>query len=187
MNSIFSSANIDSAKLITHFLPLIHIPPNMPRQLDHIDNNILQILQQRAGISNIDLSREIDLSPALTLERMRKLEKHGFIEGYHARINLGKMGITIEALIQVNLHQHQGSNLHDFIEAVPEIPEVMECYQVTGKFDYMLQALTTDIEALDKLITNTISKTPKVGQIKSHIIRSVVKQSRVAPMLNASE
>ena len=187
MNSIFSSANIDSAKLITHFSPLIHIPPNMSRQLDHIDNKILQILQQRGRISNMDLSREIDLSPVPTLERMRKLEKQGFIEGYHARVNLGKMGITIKALIQVTLHQHQGSNLHDFIEAVLDIPEVMECYQVTGEFDYMLQVLTTDIEALDKLITNTISKIPKVGQVKSHIILSVLKQSRVAPMLNASE
>ena len=61
------------------------------------------------------------------------------------------------------------------------IPEVVECYQVTGDYDYLLRVLTSDIEALDKLITDKISKIPEVGQIKSHIILSEIKHSRVVP------
>jgi Lrp/AsnC family leucine-responsive transcriptional regulator len=166
---------------------LTKLKTSMARILDQIDHKILRILQERGRISNVELSREIDLSPAPTLERVRKLEKLRYIEGYHADINLGKMGITIKALIQVTLHHHQGVNIHQFIEAVMKIPEVTECYQVTGEFDYMLRVLTSDIEALDKLITNVISKIPEVGQIKSHIILSVIKQSKVLPILHPSE
>ncbi len=155
----------------------------MPKQMDEIDQKILRILQERGRISNIDLSREIDLSPAPTLERVRKLEKQRIIEGYHAQVNLGKMGITIKALIQITLTRQQEVSIHKFIESIMHIPEVVECYQVTGDYDYLLRVLTSDIEALDKLITDKISKIPEVGQIKSHIILSEIKHSRVVPFL----
>jgi Lrp/AsnC family leucine-responsive transcriptional regulator len=105
----------------------------MPRQLDQIDIKILGILQERGRISNVDLSREIELSPAPTLERVRKLEKLNYIEGYHATVNQALMGITVKALIKITIQQHQGVNLNEFIEAVMKIPEVTECYQVTGR------------------------------------------------------
>lgn len=155
----------------------------MARQMDETDHKILRILQEQGRISNIDLSRQIKLSPAPTLERVRKLEKMRVIEGYHAQVNLGKMGITIKALIQVTLIHQQETSIHKFIEAIMHIPEVVECHQVTGDFDYLLRVFTTDIEALDKLITERISKIPEVGHIKSHIILSEIKHSRVVPIL----
>jgi Lrp/AsnC family leucine-responsive transcriptional regulator len=157
----------------------------MARPLDYIDRKILRILQERGKISNIDLSREIELSPAPTLERVRKLENQRIIEGYHAQVNLMKMGITIKAFIQVTLMHQKENNIHRFIEAVLQIPEVVECNQVTGDYDYQLKVYTTDIGALDRLITERISKLPEVGQIKSHIILSEIKHSKVVPMLNS--
>lgn len=156
----------------------------MGKHMDETDHKILRIMQERGRISNIDLSREIGLSPAPTLERVRKLEKQRIIEGYHAQVNLSKMGITIKALIQVTLTRQQDISIHKFIEAIMKIPEVVECFQVTGDFDYQLRVLTTDIEALDKLITDRISRIPEVGHIKSHIILSEIKHSRVVPVLN---
>jgi Lrp/AsnC family transcriptional regulator, leucine-responsive regulatory protein len=155
----------------------------MAKELDDLDHKILKILQQKGRISNIELSREIKLSPAPTLERVRKLERQRIIEGYHAQVNLGKVGITIKALIQVTLMRQQEVSIHKFIEAVMHIPEVVECYQVTGDYDYMLRVLTSDIEEFNNLITSTISKIPEVGQIKSHIILSEIKHSRVVPMI----
>lgn len=157
----------------------------MARPLDDTDRKILKILQESGRISNIDLSREIGLSPAPTLERVRKLEKQRIIEGYHADVNLSKMGITIKAFIQVTLIHQQENNIHRFIEAVMHIPEVVECDQVTGDFDYQLKVYTTDIGALDRLITERISKLPEVGQIKSHIILNEIKHAKVVPMLNS--
>jgi Lrp/AsnC family leucine-responsive transcriptional regulator len=81
------------------------------------------------------------------------------------------------------LHQ-QTASIHRFIAAIMNIPEIMECHQVTGDYDYLLRVLTSDIEALDKLITDRISKIPEVGSIKTHIILSEIKHSRVVPMLN---
>lgn len=155
----------------------------MPRPLDHTDLKILRILQEKGRISNIDLSREIDLSPAPTLERVRKLEKLRIIEGYHADVSLAKMGITIKAFIQITLLHQQENRIHQFIEAIMKIPEIVECNQVTGEYDYQLKVYTTDIGALDKLITDRISKIPEVGHIKSHIILSEIKRSRVLPIL----
>jgi Lrp/AsnC family leucine-responsive transcriptional regulator len=159
----------------------------MARAIDKTDYKILKILQERGRISNIDLSKEIGLSPAPTLERVRKLERIRYIEGYHADVNLSKLGITIKAFIQVTLIHQQENNIHRFIEAIHKIPEVVECNQVTGDYDYQLKVYTTEIGALDRLITERISKLPEVGQIKSHIILSEIKHSRIAPMLNADD
>lgn len=159
----------------------------MARAIDKTDFKILKILQERGRISNIDLSKEIGLSPAPTLERVRKLERLRYIEGYHADVNLSKLGITIKAFIQVTLIHQQENNIHRFIEAIHKIPEVVECNQVTGDYDYQLKVYTTEIGALDRLITERISKLPEVGQIKSHIILSEIKHSRIAPMLNADD
>lgn len=156
----------------------------MPRPLDEVDYKILRILQERGRISNIDLSKEIDLSPAPTLERVRKLEKMRVIEGYHAELCLAKMGITIKAFIQITLLHQQENRIHQFIEAIMKIPEVVECHQVTGEYDYQLKVYTSDIGALDKLITERISKIPEVGHIKSHIILSEIKHSRVLPIVS---
>lgn len=159
----------------------------MAKAIDKTDYKILKILQERGRISNIDLSKEIGLSPAPTLERVRKLERLRYIEGYHADVNLSKLGITIKAFIQVTLIHQQENNIHRFIEAIHKIPEVVECNQVTGDYDYQLKVYTTEIGALDRLITERISKLPEVGQIKSHIILSEIKHSRVAPMLNSDD
>jgi len=157
----------------------------MSRPIDETDRKILKILQERGRISNIDLSREINLSPAPTLERVRKLEKQRYIEGYHADISLAKMGITIKAFIQVTLIHQNENNIHRFIEAIMHIPEVVECHQVTGDYDYQLKVYTSDIGALDRLITERISKLPEVGSIKSHIILNEIKHSKVVPIINS--
>jgi len=158
----------------------------MPRSLDKTDYKILQILQDRGRITNIDLSKEIGLSPAPTLERVKKLEKGNYLKGYHAEVNLEKLGVTVKALIQVTLIHQKGTELHRFIEAITRIPEVIECEQVTGDYDYHLKVYSKDISALDRLITDHISKIPQVAQIKSHIVLNTIKHSYVAPLVENS-
>lgn len=156
----------------------------MARKLDTTDLKIVQIMQRNGRISNLDLSKEIGLSPAPTLGRVRNLENKRIIEGYHAKVNLGKLGITVKALIQVTLHQHRGVNIKNFIDAIMEIPEVVDSYQVTGDYDYLLRVFSSNVEELDRLITQKIGSIEEVGQIKSHIILSHIKNSRVVPKLD---
>jgi len=158
----------------------------MGRSLDNTDYKILEILQKRGRITNIDLSKEIGLSPAPTLERVKKLERENYILGYHGEVNLEKLGVTVKALIQVTLIHQKDTEIHRFIEAVSSISEVVECLQVTGDFDYHLKVYSKTISTLDRLITERISKIPQVAQIKSHIILNTVKHSYVSPLSKSS-
>lgn len=158
----------------------------MARSLDDTDYKILEILQKRGRITNIDLSKEIGLSPAPTLERVKKLERENYIKGYHSEVNLDKLGITVKALIQVTLIHQKETEIHRFIEDVMKINEVVECYQVTGEYDYHLKVYSRDISTLNRLITDRISKIPQVAQIKSHIILNTIKHSFVAPIFKGS-
>ena len=154
------------------------------RVLDRIDHKILRKLQANARITNADLARTVNLSPTPCLERVRRLEAEGYILDYVTLLNPQKLGAGVISFVQVSLDRTNPDVFKRFKEQVTLCPEVMECHQVTGEFDYMLRVLTSDIEALDKLITERISKIPEVGHIKSHIILSEIKHSRVVPMLN---
>lgn len=156
----------------------------MPRKtkLDQTDFNILKILQENGRVTNLELSKTIDLSPAPTLERVKKLEKQGYIKSYHALVNHLTLGIGIEALIQISLVRQLENPMHNFAEQISQIDEVVECYQVTGDYDYLLKVMVEDIDALNILISEKLSKIEEIGQFKSFIILSKVKDSKVAPL-----
>lgn len=156
----------------------------MPRKtkLDQLDYDIFRILQENGRITNLDLSKTIDLSPAPTLERVKKLEKQGYIKSYHAQINQKALGIGIEALIQISLERQLINPMHNFAEQISGIDEIVECYQVTGNYDYMLKVMVEDVDALNALISEKLSKIEEIGQFKSSIIIAKLKDSKVVPL-----
>ena len=99
-------------------------------KLDKIDLNILQQLQDNGKITNLQLSDEIGLSPAPTLERVRKLESSGIITGYHAIVNEKILGMGIKAFIQLSLERQVENSLNTFSERMADIEEVVECHLV---------------------------------------------------------
>lgn len=153
----------------------------MAVKIDKIDLKILRILQEEGRITNLELSNKIGLSPAPTLERVRKLEKNQYINSYHATINEKSLGIGIQAFIQVSLTRQLDNAINSFQDKVNSIAEVVECYQVTGSFDYQLKVMVKDIESLDRLITDKLGKIEEIGQMQSYIILSAVKSSKVVP------
>lgn len=155
----------------------------MARSLDETDYKILRILQERGRITNVDLSREIGLSTAPTLERVRRLESQRVIESYHAQVNKTKMGITITAITHIALLHQQDAGTKRFTDAIRNIPEVVECMQVTGDSDFILRIVCADISDLHKLIGDRISALPDVSQVKTSIVLDITKNSRVLPVL----
>ncbi len=151
-------------------------------KLDEIDKKILQVMQKDGRITNLQLSNEIGLSPAPTLERVRKLERSNVIESYHARLNARKMGYGLKVIIQVSLIRQIDNAMQKFTRKVIEIPEVIECLQVTGEYDYYLKALVKDIEALDKLVNQKLSTIEEIRQMHSSVILSTVKDSWSIPV-----
>jgi DNA-binding Lrp family transcriptional regulator len=151
-------------------------------RLDEIDLNILRILQQNGRITNVQLSSEIGLSPAPTLERVRKLESQGIIQSYHAMLNAQKMGLNVVVFIEVSLNLHRESPIEHFMEAIRNMPEVVECFHITGDADFLLKIYAADIDAYQKLIIEKIAKLPEVGKVLSKVVLSTVKRSMELPL-----
>src|SRR3954447_388419 len=105
----------------------------MAAELDKTDLQILKILQENGRITNLQLSNEIGLSPAPTLERVRKLEHSGYINSYHALVDEEKLGLGIKTFIQISLDFHQKDTIQTFINEIQAIKEVTECHHVTGQ------------------------------------------------------
>jgi len=154
----------------------------MAISLDSIDMKILKILQETGKITNIQLSQEIGLSPAPTLERVKKLEHAGIIKSYHALLDAGKVGLGFTALIQVSLTRQKDNAIRNFTAQVAKITEIVECLQVTGNFDYQLKVSVKDIPAFEKLIGEKLSKIEEIGQMQTMVVLSEIKSSKVLPI-----
>lgn len=154
----------------------------MPFQPDKTDFKILKLLQENGRITNLQLASSIGLSPAPTLERVRKLENAGFIKSYHAFVDEEKLGLGIKSFIQVSLDFHTHNAIPEFVEAVRLIDEVTECHHVTGQCDFMLKVYVKDIKAYEAVIMEKISKIPYVKTFQTMMIMSTSKKEPIVPM-----
>lgn len=150
--------------------------------LDKTDLYILKRLQENGRITNLQLAAEIGLSPAPTLERVRKLESYGYVKSYHALVDENKLNIGIKAYMLVNMSKHKKSALNDFVENVSHIKEIVECYHLTGSFDFMLKIMVPDIHAYQDLVLNKLSMIEDINHMQTSIILSIVKDSKVIPI-----
>jgi len=151
-------------------------------KLDAIDYKILKLLQEDGRITNLELSIKIGLSPAPTLERVKKLEKLHVIEGYHALLNKTKLRLGVSVFIQVTLSRQVENVINKFKNRIADIAEIVECYQITGSADYLLKVLVQDIPAFERLIADKFSKMEEIGHLQTMLIISEVKQSKVLPL-----
>jgi len=151
-------------------------------KLDKIDRKILDILQSNAKITNAQLSKDIGLSPAPTLERVKKLEMSGIIRSYHAQLDIDKVGLGIQSFVQVSLKGHNKKNIDVFLEEINSIPEVVECHHITGSGDFVLKIISSDIQSYQKLMLEKVSEIDVVDGLQSMIILSTFKDSKVMPV-----
>ncbi|WP_353134395.1 Lrp/AsnC family transcriptional regulator [Pseudopedobacter sp.] len=151
-------------------------------ELDKIDLNILKIMQENGRITNLQLSQMIGLSPAPTLERVRKLENSGYIKSYHALVDEEKLGLGIKTFIQVSLDFHQNDTIDIFQKEIQQIKEVTECHHVTGQYDFILKVYVKDIKAYEQLIMNKISKISVVKTFQTLMILSTSKKEPIIPI-----
>lgn len=154
----------------------------MPFQPDRTDFKILKLLQENGRITNLQLASNIGLSPAPTLERVRKLENSGYIKSYHAFVDEEKLGLGIKSFIQISLDFHTHNAIPEFVEAVKHIKEVTECHHVTGQCDFILKVYVKDIKAYEAMIMEKISKIPVVKTFQTMMIMSTSKKEPIVPM-----
>lgn len=154
----------------------------MPFQPDKTDLKILKLLQENGRITNLQLASNIGLSPAPTLERVRKLENSGYIKSYHAFVDEEKLGLGIKSFIQISLDFHTRNAIPEFVAAVQNIKEVTECHHVTGQCDFILKVYVKDIKAYESVIMEKISQIPYVKTFQTMMIMSTSKKEPIIPM-----
>ncbi len=134
-----------------------------PKHLDRIDRNILSALQKNARISNVDLAKEVGLSPSPCLERVKRLESQDYILGYHATVNPQKMGAAMLVFVEITLTKTSVDIFAAFSAAVRQYDDIQECHLVSGDFDFLLKARVADMSSYRKLLGDTLLRLPGVS------------------------
>ena len=151
-------------------------------KIDKTDKKILEILQRNAKITNAKLSKEIGLSPAPTLERVRKLEAKGIISGYNAKLDMSKIGLGVSTFVMVTLKGHNKKNLVSFLDKIKDVNNVIECHHITGSADFILKVVSQNIESYQELMLETVSEIEVTDSLQSMVILSTFKDSKVMPI-----
>ena len=145
------------------------------RILDKIDKNILSELQKDGRISNAESAERGGLSATPCLERVRRLEREGYITGYKAILNPAKLGAGLLVFVEITLNKNQPDVFEQFNKAVQNLPDLQECHLVSGNFDYLLKARVSDMTAYRKLLSDTILRLPCVNDTHTYVVMEEVK------------
>ncbi len=133
-------------------------------------------------MSNVQLAGRVNLSESACLRRVRALEESGMISRYAALLSQNEAGLPGNVFVQIGLHREVESELSAFEDAVRDIPEVMECYLMTGDSDYLLRVVAPDLKALQSFIVDRLARIPHVSNIRSSMTLKQVKYKTALPI-----
>lgn len=150
--------------------------------IDSADKKILEILQNNGRITNSELARLINMSPSPTLERVKKLERNGFIRKYVALVDPAKVGTPFFSYVEVTLVRHGKNVVERFMNSIIELKEVLECHHITGGADFLLKIATENIPAYEDFIIHTLTALPDVQHLKTLVVLSTLKQETRLPV-----
>ncbi len=152
-------------------------------KLDRMDFQILDILQKEGRISNAELSRRISLSQPATHARLKRLEQSGVIRFYMAMLDREMLGFEMLCFVQVTLEKHQPDQVNNFHANVAQMPEVIECYHVTGDYDYLLKVVAHHRRDLEDFLVDRLSRIAGVGRVHTSVVLREVKETYALPLL----
>ncbi len=150
--------------------------------LDKIDRKIMTILQQDGRISNIELSRQINLSPTPCLERVRRLERDGYVRKYVALADPEKLNVNLSAFIQVLLTSTKTKDLQSFNQQMLMLEEVESCHMVAGGFDYLIKIRCADMRHYQQFLGEKLASIPLISQTHTYVVIESVKSETAIPV-----
>jgi DNA-binding Lrp family transcriptional regulator len=151
-------------------------------KLDNFNRSILTALQKDGRISNVDLAELVNLSESACLRRVRRLEEKGFIERYAALLDQRQAGLSGNVFVHIALHREEQSELAAFEAAVQNLPEVMECYLMTGEFDYLLRVVVSDMADFERVHNESLTRLPGVARVNSSVAIRTVRKTTELPL-----
>lgn len=154
--------------------------------LSKIDRNILRTLQNDGRTSYTDLAKKVGLSVTPCIERVKRLEGNGFIQGYSAILNPLQLEADLVVFVQIRLNHTSQENFEEFRSSVLELENIQSCFLVSGNYDYLLKARVADMAAYRKLLGHRILKLPAVQESTSYVVMEELKDSIEIPVPHAS-
>jgi Lrp/AsnC family leucine-responsive transcriptional regulator len=148
--------------------------------LDATDRAILALLQANARISNADIARRLGMAPSAILDRVRKLERRGIVQGYTARIDPAAVGLGLTAFVLVRTEERIGSAAIG--QALARVPEVLEVHHVAGEDCYLVKVRVPDTAGLSRLLRERFGRLKGVRNTRSTIVLSTVKEGMALPL-----
>ncbi len=154
----------------------------MNRDIDDIDRQILTALQNDGAISNAELARRISLSPPAVHARIKRLEELGYIKQYLALLNRELLGYDMLCMVSVTLQRHQPEQIDSFHDVVRGMPEVLECYFLTGDHDYLLKVVVRNRKELERFLMDKLTRIPGVARVSTSLVLGEIKQTLSLPL-----
>lgn len=151
-------------------------------ELDAIDKRLLGCLQKDGRISNQELAQAVHLSPAQSHRRHKRLEEQGYVKGYEARLDAGKLGLGVLAYVHVTMERGHMREVLKFRDTLMALDQVQECYAVTGDFDYMLKVVARDLKHLSDFLLGTVALLPGVNGVRSSVCLDEIKSTTALPL-----
>jgi len=148
--------------------------------IDETSSKIIKILQEKARIPNVEVARQVGMAPSAVLERIRKLEKQGYIDGYEVRLNPEKFGRSLVAFVQVTVKQTARKD--PVGQKLAAIPEILEVHFVTGADSYLVKLRVADARSLGELVRLKIASLPDVTATRTQIAMHTLKETWRIPI-----
>ena len=146
-------------------------------ELNRIDRNILRELQEDGRISYTELARRVGLSTTPCIERIKRLERAGIIKGFSAVLDPEQLGAGLLVFVQIRLSRTAQDVFAQFKEAAAQLPQVQECYLVSGNFDYLIKARVADMNAYRAFLGEALLSLPGVQESTSYVVMETVKET----------
>lgn len=151
-------------------------------KLDRIDRLLLDLLQRDGRMTNSALAERAHLSESACLRRVRALEESGLITGYAALVNQDKAGLPVNVFVNITLDRQDQADLQNFETAVRRLPEVMECYLMSGDYDYLVRVVVADMGDFERLHSQHLTRLPGVVRVHSSFALRIVQKSVSLPI-----
>jgi Lrp/AsnC family leucine-responsive transcriptional regulator len=151
-------------------------------EIDRTDRRILALLQADGRISTVDLAEKVGLSPTSTSERLKRLQREGFVSGFRAMLDPRRLGLELLVFVEVSLDKTTPDVFEKFAAAVRRAPEVLECHMVAGGFDYLVKTRVADMAAYRRFLGEILLALPGVKETRTYAVMEEVKSDGVLPV-----
>lgn len=151
-------------------------------QLDKIDLKILKILQNNSNITTKELSNKVNLSVTPVFERVKKLEKSGYLKKYVAILDAELLGKSLIVFCNITLKEHTKKIGNQFVKDIKSLKEVTECYNVSGDYDFLLKVVVKDMQAYQNFVLNHLGEIKNIGSAHSTFVMGEIKHTYALPI-----